>query len=79
MLILSYISLASVTNLTQRHFFLGILCQFGYSACLVHRKATPLALSQINHNRKGGVYKIEQPEVGPKGESSGGELVKEQR
>jgi len=34
---------------------------------------------QINHNRKGGAFEIEQPEVGPKGESSGGERVKEQR
>ena len=37
----------SVTNLTQRHFFLGILCQFGYLPCLVHRKAAPLELTSV--------------------------------
>jgi len=28
-------------------------------------------LSMINHNRKGGAFEIEQPKVGPKGETSG--------
>jgi hypothetical protein len=31
----------------------------------------------INHNRKGGGFEIEQPKVGPKGEPSGSERVKE--
>ena len=30
----------------------------------------------INHNRKGGAFEIEQPKVGPKGETSGSERVK---
>ena len=32
---------------------------------------------KINHNRKGGAFEIEQPKVGPKGEMSGSERVKE--
>jgi hypothetical protein len=35
--------------------------------------------SRINHNRKGGAFEIEQPKVGPKGELSGSERVKEHR
>ena len=30
----------------------------------------------FDHNRKGGVFEIEQPKVGPKGEPSGSERVK---
>ena len=33
----------------------------------------------IDHNRKGGTFEIEQPKVGPKGESSGSERVKAHR
>ena len=32
--------------------------------------------NKINHNRKGGTFEIEQPEVGPEGEPSGSERVK---
>jgi hypothetical protein len=35
--------------------------------------------SRINHNRKGGAFEIERPKVGPKGEPSGSERVKEHR
>jgi hypothetical protein len=35
--------------------------------------------SKFNHNRKGGAFEIEQPKVGPKGEPSGSERVKEHR
>jgi hypothetical protein len=33
----------------------------------------------FNHNRKGGAFEIEQPKVGPKGETSGSERVKGHR
>lgn len=33
----------------------------------------------IYHNRKGGAFEIEEPKVGPKGESSGSERVKGHR
>jgi hypothetical protein len=33
----------------------------------------------MKHNRKGGAFEIEQPKVGPKGEMSGSERVKEHR
>jgi hypothetical protein len=33
----------------------------------------------IDHNRKGGTFEIEQPKVGPKGESIGSERVKAHR
>ena len=39
----------------------------------------PVLTSRINHNRKGGAFEIEQPKVGPKGELSGSERVKEHR
>ena len=35
------------------------------------RKTAEPEFSRINHNRKGGVFAIEQPRVGPKGEPSG--------
>ncbi len=38
-----------------------------------------IGLLGINHNRKGGAFEIEQPKVGPKGEPSGSERVKEHR
>jgi hypothetical protein len=31
---------------------------------------------RFDHNRKGGAFEIEQPKVGPKGETSGSERVK---
>ncbi len=34
---------------------------------------------EIDHNRKGGAFEIEQPKVGPEGELSGGERVKGHR
>ena len=39
----------------------------------------PVLTSRINHNRKSGAFEIEQPKVGPKGEPSGSERVKEHR
>ena len=39
----------------------------------------PVLTSRINHNRKSGAFEIEQSKVGPKGEPSGSERVKEHR
>ena len=36
-------------------------------------------LQGIDHNRKGGAFKIEQPKVGPKGEPSGNVRIKGHR
>ena len=36
-------------------------------------------LIRFHHNRKGGPFEIEQPKVGPKGEPSGCERVKEHK
>jgi len=46
-------------------------------AALIHLLLKKTFFNHRGHNRKGGAFEIEQPKVGPKGEPSGSERVKE--